>query len=220
MTSDNQWQSISKPPFITRTEWGCPDGQLTNHGPLSYTTVTHLIVHHTVNDNDALDWRAVVRSIWNFHVFDRGFADIGYNYLIDPSGAIYEGRSGGDDVQGAHFSGVNAGTMGVGMLGTFIDVEPTPEALISLKKLFLWKCDQSRLDPIGSSLHAASQLNLCTISGHRDGPGTTECPGQKLYDLLPVIRSDINQLLTTARKIHRKNHRGRSKNTKRGSDRK
>ncbi|MGH9848173.1 MAG: hypothetical protein ACREEM_56545, partial [Blastocatellia bacterium] len=42
-----------KPPVTTRTEWGCPDGQVTTHGTLSYTTVTHLIVHHTATGNTA-----------------------------------------------------------------------------------------------------------------------------------------------------------------------
>lgn len=201
MVRGNQSISIDKPPIVTRTEWGCPDGQITNHGDLSYSTVTHLIVHHTVNDNDSPDWGEVVLSIWNFHIFDRGFDDIGYNYLIDPDGVIYEGRSGGDDVQGAHFSGVNAGTMGVAMLGTFTDVEPAQEALLALKVLLEWKCHQLCLDPIATSIHAASQLELDTISGHRDGPGTTECPGERLYDLLPLIRSDVNQMLASARNI-------------------
>jgi uncharacterized protein (TIGR03437 family) len=187
-----------KPPVVTRTEWGCPDGQLTTHGSLSYTTVTHLIVHHTVNDNNATDWAAVVRSIWNFHIFTNGWADIGYNYLVDPNGVIYEGRSGGDNVLGAHFSGVNAGTMGVAMLGTFTSLPPAARALNSLKKILAWKCDQRNLDPTGSSLHAASQRNLNTISGHRDGPASTECPGNALYPLLPAIRAEVKNLLSSA----------------------
>ncbi|MBO0799077.1 MAG: N-acetylmuramoyl-L-alanine amidase [Blastocatellia bacterium] len=190
-----RWIRYRKPHLITRTEWGCPDGQITSHGPLSYTTVTHLIIHHTVNDNDAPDWREVVLNIWKFHVFERGFADIGYNYLIDPNGAIYEGRAGGDNVQGAHFSGVNAGTMGVGLIGTYTDVEPKQAALHSLEKLFAWKCRQRRLDPLGSSLHAASQLELSTISGHCDGPKPTQCPGDLLYGLLPLIREDVNRMM-------------------------
>jgi uncharacterized protein (TIGR03437 family) len=187
-----------KPPVVTRTEWGCPDGQGTTHGSLGYTTVTHLIVHHTVNDNNATDWPAVVRSIWNFHIGANGWADIGYNYLIDPNGAIYEGRSGGDNVLGAHFSGVNAGTMGVALLGTFTDVAPAAKALNSLKKILAWKADQRNLDPTGTSLHAASQRNLNTISGHRDGPASTECPGNSLYPLLPAIRTDVKNLLSSA----------------------
>ncbi|MGE0132325.1 MAG: N-acetylmuramoyl-L-alanine amidase [Blastocatellales bacterium] len=187
-----------KPPVVTRTEWGCPDGQITTHGSLSYTTVTHLIAHHTAMGNEApnSDWPAIVRSIWNFHVFERGWADVGYNYLIDPDGVIYEGRAGGENVVGAHFSGVNGGTMGVAMLGTFTSAAPTAKALNSLKKMFGWKCDQRGLDPEGTSLHAASQLHLKTISGHRDGPGATECPGNAFYPLLPAIRTDVKNLLS------------------------
>lgn len=187
-----------KPPVVTRTEWGCPDGQITTHGTVSYTTVTHLIIHHTATGNEATDWAAVVRTIWNFHIFTNGWADIGYNYLIDPNGVIYEGRSGGDNVVGAHFSGVNSGTMGVAMLGTFTSIAPASRALNSLKKILAWKCDQRNLDPAGTSLHSASQLNLKIISGHRDGPGSTECPGNSLYPLLPSIRSDVSGLLSSA----------------------
>jgi uncharacterized protein (TIGR03437 family) len=202
LNGENQMPSTKypKPPVVTRTEWGCPDGQITTHGSLSYTTVTHLIAHHTAMGNEApnSDWPAIVRSIWNFHVFERGWADIGYNYLIDPNGVIYEGRAGGDNVIGAHFSGVNGGTVGVAMLGTFTSAAPTSKALNSLKKIFAWKCDQRGLDPEGTSLHAASQLNLKTISGHRDGPGATECPGDAFYPLLPAIRIGIKNLLSNA----------------------
>jgi hypothetical protein len=193
----DQQQAIKyvRPLIVTRTEWGCPDGQITTHGALNDTVVTHLIVHHTVNANDSIDWAEVVRNIWSFHVFERGYADIAYNYLVDPNGVIYEGRAGGDCVQGAHFSGVNAGTTGVAMIGTFMTVFPTEEALASLCEVLAWKCDQFGLNPIGTSLHLASQLNLMTISGHCDGPGTTECPGDALYRLLPKIRSDVKKML-------------------------
>jgi len=187
-----------KPPIVTRTEWGCPDGQITTHGSLSYTTVTHLIVHHTATGNEATDWPAVVRSIWNFHIFMNGWADIGYNYLVDPNGVVYEGRAGGDNVVGAHFSRVNNGTMGVAMLGTFTSVAPPAKALNSLKKILAWKADQRNLDPTGTSLHAASQLNLKTISGHRDGPASTDCPGDSFYPLLPSIRTEVKNLLSNA----------------------
>jgi hypothetical protein len=196
MSEDNQTR-YPKPPVVTRTEWGCPDGQITTHGSLIYAPVTHLIVHHTAMGVEApdSDWPALVRSIWKFHVFERGWDDIGYNYLVDPNGVIYEGRSGGDNVVGAHFSGVNAGTMAVALLGDFTSVEPTIEALKSLKEILAWKCDQCGLDPEGVSLHEDSQLILSTISGHRDGPKATECPGDALYLSLPVIRGEVKNLL-------------------------
>lgn len=198
MTTENlQQPKYPKPPVITRTEWGCPDGQITTHGSLSYTTVTHLIVHHTFSPSGPIngDWAAAVRSIWNFHVFSNGWADIGYNYVIDQTGTIYEGRAGGDNVIGAHFSGVNSGTMGVVVIGDFTSVTPPPAALNSLKKLLAWKADQRGIDPAGKSRHAASGLELNTISGHRDGPGATECPGDAFYPMLPGIRTDVKSLL-------------------------
>lgn len=185
-----------RPPVITRTEWGCPDGQVTRHGTLRYTTVTHLIVHHTVNSNTSPDWPAVVRSIWSFHIFDRGYSDIGYNYLIDPEGVIYEGRSGGDNVQGAHFSGVNAGTMGVALIGTFTNGLPSPRARESLRRLLAWKADQRDLVPYTAALHASSGLSLKVIAGHRDGPSPTECPGNALYAFLPQLRVEVLQEVT------------------------
>ena len=196
MSKENQTK-YPKPPVVTRTEWECPDRQITTHGSLSYTIVTHLIVHHTAMgvEEPSSDWPALVRSIWNFHVLERGWADIGYNYLIDPNGVIYEGRSGGDNVIGAHFSGVNAGTMAVALLGDFTAAAPTTDALNSLKEILAWKCDQCGLDPEGRSLHEASQLILNTISGHRDGPKATECPGDALYLLLPAIRAEIITLI-------------------------
>jgi uncharacterized protein (TIGR03437 family) len=189
-----------KPPVVTRTEWGCPDGPITTHGTLSYTTVTHLIVHHTATGNTVAnnDWAAVLRSIWNFHIFSNGWADVGYNYLIDPNGVIYEGRAGGDNVLGAHFSGVNAGTMGVSMLGTFTDVTPSEKALNSLRRILAWKADQRGIDPTGKARHAASGLELNHISGHRDGPGSTECPGNALYPLLSSLREGVKALLTAS----------------------
>ncbi|MFN0109468.1 MAG: N-acetylmuramoyl-L-alanine amidase [Blastocatellia bacterium] len=199
MSTENlQQQKYPKPPVVTRTEWGCPDGQVTTHGSLSYTTVTHLIVHHTFSPSTATngDWAALVRSVWNFHVFSNGWADIGYNYVIDQTGVIYEGRSGGDNVQGAHFSGVNGNTMGVVIIGDFTTGTPPPAALNSLKKILAWKAYQRAIDPAGQSRHAASGLTINNISGHRDGPGATECPGNAFYPMLTGIRTDVKNLLS------------------------
>ncbi len=204
MTTENlqqqQQAKYPKPPVVTRTEWGCPDGQITTHGTLGYTAVTHLIVHHTFSPSTAAngDWAALVRSVWNFHVFSNGWADIGYNYVIDQTGVIYEGRAGGDNVVGAHFSGVNGNTMGVVIIGDFTSSTPPPAALNSLKKILAWKADQRGIDPAGQSLHASSGLNLKNISGHRDGPGATECPGEAFYPMLPGIRTDVKGLLSNA----------------------
>jgi len=83
----------------------------------------------------------------------------------------------------------------VALLGDFTAEAPTTDALNSLKEILAWKCDQCDLDPDGKSLHEASQLILNTISGHRDGPKATECPGAALYLLLHAISAEIKNLI-------------------------
>lgn len=195
---------ITKPAVVSRTSWGCPDGQGSGWTP-QYTTVSHLIVHHSATANTSSDWAETVRGIWNFHTNDRGWGDVGYNYLIDPNGVIYEGRAGGDNVIGAHFSCQNGGTMGVCMLGTFTSASPTAAALSSLKRLLAWKAEQRGIDPLGSAYHAGTRLTLPRISGHRHGnPAvpdyactTTSCPGDNLYGQLQAIRTDVANLINS-----------------------
>jgi hypothetical protein len=115
----DQRSGVTPPPLVTREQWGCTPQTCPAKEAPAYTPVTHLIVHYTAGVNTATDWPAVVRSIWALHVQGNGWNDIGYNYLIDPDGVLYEGRAGGDGVLGAHFSGVNSGTMGVALMGTY-----------------------------------------------------------------------------------------------------
>ena len=188
---------VGAPPVVTREQWGCTPATCPAKDPPLYTTVTHLIVHHTDNLNTAKDWAAVVRAIWVLHVQGNGWNDIGYNYLVDPNGLLYEGRAGGDGVLGAHFSGVNSGTMGVALLGTYIDVSPPAPMLDTLEAMLAWQADKWGLDVTGQKLHSSSGLMLNVISGHRDAnvspkaSGTTECPGNTAYSFLPRIREDV-----------------------------
>ena len=196
--------AIAAPQFVTRAQWGCTPEACPVKAAPSYTTVTHLIVHHTAGANTASDWAAVVRSIWVLHVQGNGWNDIGYNYLIDPNGVMYEGRAGGDGVLGAHFSGVNSGTMGVSMMGTYSTIPVTAEARNTLRDMLAWQADKWKIDPRGERLHASSGLVLRTISGHRDAnlspsaTSTTECPGNGLYPALPALRAEVGKLVAGA----------------------
>ena len=180
----------------TREEWGCPEGESSQWTP-RYTRVTHAVVHHTAGANSVPDWDAEVRSIWHLHTFTNGWGDIGYNYLIDPNGMIYEGRAGGDGAIGAHFSCQNTNTVGVALLGTFTGVAPSNAALASLEWLLVELCRKNAIAPQAMVFHAPTQLLLPAIIGHRDGnPSTTtcsktECPGDVLYAMLPSIRSEV-----------------------------
>jgi hypothetical protein len=189
----NVTDDFELPPVVSRTEWNCPDGQ-GSRWPTSYTNVTHLIVHHSATENSSSDWAAVVRTFWHWHTIDNGWGDIGYNFLVDPNGVVYEGRAGGNNARGAHFCGHNSNTMGVCVIGNFTDVRPKDAAIASLVKVLTWKCNLDSIDPLGRSFHSSSGKTLNKISGHRDGCSTA-CPGTILYNTLSSVRADIYSLL-------------------------
>ncbi|MEN0046380.1 MAG: N-acetylmuramoyl-L-alanine amidase [Bacteroidota bacterium] len=186
--SDNELESRScpcpQPAFEGREDW-CPSGGCPKDATPAANTVTHLIVHHSAGVNTANDWSAVVRSIWDFHVNTRGWDDVGYNWLIDPNGVIYEGR--GADLIGAHFCGRNTNTEGICLLGDFTGITPTQDAFNKLVQFLAWKsCDQN-LYPIDRIRHAPSNATLLQVSGHRDGCNTA-CPGNSFYPLFDNLR--------------------------------
>jgi len=184
--------AVEKPPVISREEWGCPEGEQSPRWPPEYARVTHVIIHHTATPNDDTDWAARVRSIWYYHANTRGWGDIGYNFLVDPLGNVYEGRAGGDDVIGGHARSYNPGTMGVGCLGTY-SAAPVPAPLQqSLEALIAWKASQRGIDPLGRSFNNHKVYDH--IAGHRD-VGETTCPGDVLYGLIPTIRQDVFERL-------------------------
>jgi len=194
-----------RPRFITRTEWGSPTGQTAGaaQGDLVSTEVTHLIVHHSFSPgNNITDWAAAVRSIWNFHVNSNGWSDIGYNWLIDPNGVMYQGRAwvgDNENTRGAHFCGNNANTMGVCMMGNYSEIPAPASAAATLVGLLAYKAAERNIDPLGSSLHSSSRKTIDNISGHRDGTCATECPGNLLYPVLPDIRRRAADAIQAAR---------------------
>jgi len=176
------------PPDVQRRNDWCPTGDCPESANPGFTNATHLIVHHSAGANEAEDWAAVVRSIWDFHVNTRGWDDVGYNFLVDPNGVIYEGR--GRDILGAHFCGSNTGTEGFCLMGTYTDIPPTDAALETLTRTLAWRACAENIKPTEFSFHAGSGRVLNHISGHRDGCAT-ECPGQMTYDLLPDLREAV-----------------------------
>jgi hypothetical protein len=175
-----------QPPFEARLDW-CPDGTCpTDPTPAFVPNPTHVIVHHTAGTNTSSDWAAVVRSIWDFHVNTNGWDDIGYNWLVDPNGVIYEGR--GDGALGAHFCAQNGNTTGICVMGDFTTIQPSGSAINSLVDFLTWECCDENIDPLGTGFHSGSGLTLPFISGHRDGCSTS-CPGDMFHPLLPTVRT-------------------------------
>ncbi len=186
-----QTATCSQPSYCDRDCWA-PGGVCPPDATPVYTDVEFIIVHHSAaNYSAGTDYKAVVRSYWDYHVNTHGWDDIGYNWLVDPNGIIYEGR--GKDTQGAHFSGANSNTMGVCVIGDYMTATPTSVSIEKLEDLIAWEATRKEIDVLTTGYHAASGLTIYHVSGHRDGPGTTDCPGNNLYALLPTIREDVSQ---------------------------
>ncbi|MEM9776346.1 MAG: N-acetylmuramoyl-L-alanine amidase, partial [Chloroflexota bacterium] len=207
---DQQNEDNPRPNIISREVWctndnlcrpnegnsgnGCVDSDRLRY----VDDLSHLVVHHTVTSNDATNWAPIVRAIWSYHAFSRCWGDIGYNYLIDPYGNIYEGHRGGDNVMGTHAGYINADSMGVALLGTFTEPGPPyngirpPAAMeASLVDLLAWKADKEQIDPWDASFAPSLGSGRPNLMGHRDAHGTTSCPGQQAHDTLPQIRGQV-----------------------------
>lgn len=190
--NQNESDSCEEPVSIDQSVWrsGLPSPSYSR----SFTATRNIIVHHTATSNSLTDYTNVVRNIYLFHTEDRGWSDIGYNYLIAQDGTIFKGRdpaSGEQDlVRGAHFCASNSNTMGVSLLGNLSEVEPTDEAIESLTSLLNWKTLKDELDPWDTNSHPLNS-NLGVIAGHRDGCAT-ECPGNFTYPRINSVRSAVS----------------------------
>ena len=184
-----------KPSVVSREVWCLADACDYDPSTLYYSTTTHLIIHHTAGSNYDLDydWPSIVRAIWNYHTFTRGWGDIGYNYLVDPNGVLYEGHLGGDDVKGVHASGANSGSMALSFMGNFTTLTPYDAMLNSAIELFAWKADQRNINVFDAGPMPFLDWGLPTLSGHRDvyGGTNTECPGEKLHELIPLLQNEV-----------------------------
>jgi hypothetical protein len=190
--------------MVTRTQWRA-DERLRRRAKPGYASAAKVVfVHHTAGSSSysCASSPAIVRSIYAYHVRGRGWDDIGYNFLVDRCGTLFEGRYGGVDraVVGAHTGGFNAGSAGVSVLGTYGSRGVSWSARVTVAHLAAWKLGFAGLAPTGTStLRSAVSGNgkgfvsgryyrFRTVSGHRDAKAT-ECPGWAFYQQLAGIRT-------------------------------
>jgi len=183
-------------PIVCERDCWCPTCPIDNSP--EFTEPTHLIVHHSAAHNGLDNYAMVVESIWDFHVNTNGWDDIGYNWLIDPDGVLYQGRP--DGYQGAHFSCINENTVGICVIGDFTLISPTEEALTTLVNLLAYEATEHEIDIEGESYHETGEFTLTNVAGHRDSSGSlnacsgTVCPGDSFYPMLPEIREQVADL--------------------------
>jgi flagellar hook assembly protein FlgD len=191
-----------QPAIIRRNQWGA-DESIVRAAPYYAARVRFAVVHHTAGTNSytAAQSAAIVRGIQRYHVLANGWNDIGYNFLVDKYGQVFEGRGGGIDrsVVGAHAQGFNTGSTGVSLLGTYSSSRITATARSALVKLLAWRLDVAHVDPLSRltwisagnpEYPAGAPVRLRAVSGHRD-TGPTSCPGTALYGQLPGLASSV-----------------------------
>ncbi|MET7481098.1 peptidoglycan recognition protein [Streptomyces sp. NPDC005648] len=189
-----------RPRIITRRGWGA-DESLREKGFVYTKKVKAAFVHHTASGNgySCAQAPSVIRGIYRYHVRSMGWRDIGYNFLVDKCGNIYEGRAGGvaKPVLGAHTLGFNTDSMGIAVLGSFGSSKPPAAVLKAIARLTAWKLGLYGANPRGKTYlksgggnlyRKGKNVRLNVISGHRDG-FATECPGRQLYRKLGTARS-------------------------------
>ena len=200
--------TTTAPPIVTRAEWGA-DESLRSGSP-AYAPVKMAFVHHTASGNDytLADAPALMRGVYAYHTKSLGWSDIGYNFLVDRFGTIYEGRYGGMDrgVIGAQVFGFNTGSTGISVMGTFTEQEPPAQVVTALERLLAWKLSAHGLDPeraaklicgAAQKFKSGAEVSFPVVAGHRDA-NFTECPGARLYALLPAIRTTVARRMGTA----------------------
>ncbi|WP_328887349.1 peptidoglycan recognition protein family protein [Streptomyces sp. NBC_00316] len=190
-----------RPVIVSRAQWQADE---TKRDPRAHYAggVTAIFIHHTdtPNDYECADVPRTLRNLYTGQTRDRDWGDIGYNFLVDKCGTIYEGRAGGVDrpVVGAHTVGFNRGTAGIAAIGTFGRGAPVPAAMEhAIAALAAWKLGLRGVDPRGrvrltstndkSRYPKGTSADFFAISGHRDAY-TTDCPGEALSAALPAIR--------------------------------
>ncbi|MFI1282837.1 N-acetylmuramoyl-L-alanine amidase [Streptomyces sp. NPDC020858] len=206
-TTPGPESTAPRPDVVSRVQWGA-DESLNNEGPvyLPGAKIKALFVHHTAATApyECSESAAIVRGLHVYHVQGNGWRDLGYNFLVDKCGTIFEGRQGGVDqpVQGAHTYGWNAESTSVSVLGDYTKAGASAAALDSISKVAAYKLGQYDGDINGTTTltAGATQTNFTgksfttgqtyefkTLSGHRDGYNT-QCPGNSLYPQLDALR--------------------------------
>lgn len=202
-----------RPAIVRRSSWHPAAASFDDavEAPVRYRGVT---IHHTAGSNSYTrsGAAATVRSIYIQHAEKRGWGDIGYNFLIDRFGTIFEGRAG--SVLGTplptHTAGYNTVLLGIAMIGTFTDRLPTRAALASLRRLLTWACWRYGIDPTGTARYRVGEAAFIkadkllrpkgtihrgrTIAGHR-AYNHTACPGTRLNAYLPTLRRQVDESL-------------------------
>lgn len=188
--------TVPRPAIYSRAQWGADESM--RDGAPRYAAVKGAVIHHTVNANNytAEQVPGIIRGIYAYHTRSQGWSDVGYNFLVDRFGRLWEGRYGGVTaaVRGAHISAYNDYAFGISAIGNYDIAAPSNEMVASITRLIAWKLSIHGID--ATSTQSWGGVRMPAIIGHRDG-GSTACPGRYLYAKIPGIRTEAKKIQTT-----------------------
>ena len=166
---------IGPPGLISRSRWsgGSPEPRLMDR----MTPPQWITVHHDGMDPlfaaDEGSSRARLESIRRAHR-GKGWGDIGYHYIIDRNGRLWEGRP--INWQGAHVKDCNPGNIGVMCMGNFDRQAPSQAQVAALNRHLTWLMKNYR-------------VNMAHLRTHQEWPNAaTACPGMNLQRYMITAR--------------------------------
>ena len=199
--------AVTPPAIITRAGWGAAPATCTLDVA---STLLAAVVHHTAGPNTyntVAEAMAQIRNDQQYHQQSRGWCDIGYNFLVDKWGNVYEGRADSlaKPVIGVHAGGFNTATVGISMVGDYSSITPSAAVRESVARLIAARLSSYHRDPTStvgyttlggenSRYPAGTWLALPAVIGHRD-VAFTACPGESAYAVLGAIKSRAHDLI-------------------------
>ncbi|TNC21497.1 hypothetical protein FHE66_00065 [Georgenia sp. 311] len=191
------------PSVVPRSGWGA--GYSTPAWTPDFYELRAAVVHHTAGSNDytAAQSAGIVRGIYHYHSTSRGWGDIGYNFLVDKYGQVFEGRNGtlaapyGLMAEGGHARGFNDGTLGISVIGDYTRVRAPDLVMTRMAEVIAWKFADAGIEvrtasgyrSPGTYARPAGQ-QLPRVFAHRDVDATT-CPGDDIYARIPALLDDV-----------------------------
>ncbi|WP_010145808.1 N-acetylmuramoyl-L-alanine amidase, partial [Citricoccus sp. CH26A] len=202
---------VLKPAIVTRAQWGANESVVQDWGRPS-TRLKALYIHHTAGSNNYTKAGAYaqIRGIFTYHAVNLQWGDIGYQFLVDKFGTIYQGRRGSIDapVPGAQAGGFNTDTIGVSAMGNY-DVVAAPAAMVTaIERVLAWQAYRYDVDPKGTTRltqsgkgtarwSSGTTVTVPTILGHKV-TNFTACPGRYLDAQIPTIRRKVDAAVKAA----------------------
>ena len=195
---------VPQPAIVDRAGWGA-DESLRNGWVATTAELRAAVVHHTAGTNSYTQAQSpqIVRDIYYYHAITNGWGDLGYNFLVDKYGTVFEGRYGsiaapdGTMRVGAHAQGYNTYSMAISAMGDYSSIAAEQLILDRMRDVIAWRfASTPTLDMTTQALFPANAYHstdryLPRIFGHRDVLATV-CPGNDIEGRIPALITAVN----------------------------